>query len=111
MGTIEVQGKVLDVDDDGFLVNHSDWNRSVAQYYASAEGIELTSQHWEVVNFLQDYYGKYRIAPMIKVLVKEIGKQLGAEKGTIKYLYELFPGGPAKQACKISGLPRPTGCI
>jgi dissimilatory sulfite reductase related protein len=111
MGTIEVQGKLLEVDDDGFLVNQADWTIEVANYFAEYEGITMTSQHWEVVHFLREYFKQYYLSPMVKVLVKEIGKKFGPEKGTIKYLYELFPGGPSKQACRISGLPRPTGCV
>lgn len=111
MGTIEVNGKALEVDDDGFLINREDWNMDVATCFAKAEGVEMTSQHWEIVNFLREYYKQYQMAPMIKVLIREIEKKFGAEKGNVKYLYEIFPGGPAKQACKIAGLPRPTGCI
>lgn len=111
MGTISVKGKTIEVDEDGFLANLDDWNMDVANYFAEVEGIQMTDQHWEVVNFLRDYYKQYQIAPMIKILVKEIGKKLGPEKGNTKYLYELYPGGPAKQACKIAGLPKPTGCV
>ena len=71
----------------------------------------MTEQHWEVVNFLREYYNEYQIAPAVRVLTKAIGKKLGPDKGNSKYLYELFPYGPAKQACKIAGLPKPTGCI
>lgn len=111
MGRIEVQGKNIEVDDDGFLVNPDDWSMDVANYYAKAEGLELTSDHWEVLNFLREYYKHYQIAPMMRVLAKELEKKFGPEKGNVKYLYDLFPGGPAKQACRISGLPRPTGCV
>ena len=66
----------------------------------------MTPNHWEVVNFLREYYDEYQIAPAVRVLTKAIGKQLGPDKGNSKYLYELFPYGPAKQACKIAGLPK-----
>jgi TusE/DsrC/DsvC family sulfur relay protein len=111
MGSIEVAGKQLEVDEDGYLVNLDDWNNEAAEVLAKGEGIPLTEAHWEVVNFLRDYYNEYKIAPMIRILTKEIGKKLGKEKGNTKYLYELYPGGPAKQACKIAGLPKPTGCV
>ena len=71
----------------------------------------MNDEHWEVVNFLRDYYDEYQIAPAIRVLVKALKKTMGKDKGSNKYLYTLFPYGPAKQACKIAGLPKPTGCI
>jgi len=111
MATIEMAGKSLEVDEDGYLTNLEQWNKEVADALAKTEGIEMTESHWEVVNFLRDYYAEFKIAPMIRILTKEIGKKLGKEKGNTKYLYELYPGGPAKQACKIAGLPKPTGCV
>jgi tRNA 2-thiouridine synthesizing protein E len=111
MPTIEFQGKQLEVDEDGYLVNLDDWKPELATQLAAGDGLTLTENHWEVINFLRDYYQKYQIAPMIKILVKEIGKVMGPEKGNTKYLYELFPDGPAKQACRYAGLPKPTGCV
>lgn len=111
MPTIDFQGKQLEVDEDGYLVNLEDWQPELATQLATGDGLTLTDSHWEVINFLRDYYQKYQIAPMIKILVKEIGKVMGSEKGNTKYLYELFPDGPAKQACRYAGLPKPTGCV
>lgn len=111
MPTLEYQGKKYEVDEDGYLTNLDEWDKDVAQHIANMEDIEMTAAHWEVINFLREYFQKYQIAPMIKILVKEIGKVLGPDKGNTKYLYELYPGGPAKQACKIAGLPKPTGCV
>lgn len=109
--SIEVNGKNIETDEEGYIVNLSDWDEGVADVLAKEEGIEMSENHWEVVNFLREYYDEYQIAPAVRVLTKAIGKKLGAEKGNSKYLYELFPYGPAKQACKIAGLPKPTGCI
>jgi len=111
MATMDFAGKSIEVDDDGYLLNLDDWSKELAEHLASLDGVTLTPAHWEVINFLRDYYKQYQIAPMIKILVKEIGKKFGPEKGNTKYLYELYPGGPAKQACKIAGLPKPTGCV
>lgn len=107
----EFQGKFYETDEEGYLQNPDEWNSDVANYIAKTEEIEMNEQRWEVVNFLKDYYKQYQIAPMIKILVKEMAKMFGPEKGNNKYLYELFPAGPAKQACKIAGLPKPTGCV
>ena len=111
MATVNIAGKDVEVDEEGYLINLNDWNEDVAAYLAQEEKVEMTQNHWEVVNFLREYYGEYQIAPAIRVLTKAIAKKLGADKGNNKYLYELFPYGPAKQACKIAGLPKPTGCI
>jgi tRNA 2-thiouridine synthesizing protein E len=110
MGTITVKGETLELDENGFLKDWQKWNEDVAKALAEKEGIELTEEHWEIINFLRDYYQKYQIAPMIRILVKEVQKNLGADKD-LKYIYKLFPSGPAKQACKIAGLPKPTGCV
>lgn len=111
MPTVEIAGKSIEVDEEGYLVNLSDWDETVADYLAKEEKVEMTPHHWEVINFLREYYSEYQIAPAIRVLTKAIAKKLGPDKGNNKYLYELFPYGPAKQACKIAGLPKPTGCI
>ena len=111
MGTIDVAGKSIETDEEGYLVNLSDWSEDVASEIAKGENIDMSESHWEVVNFLRDYYNEFQVAPAVRVLTKAIGKKLGPEKGNSKYLYELFPYGPAKQACKIAGLPKPTGCV
>jgi len=111
MGAFDLNGKAYETDEEGYLLNLSDWNEDVAQFLAQEEKVELTPNHWEVINFLREYYTEYQIAPAIRVLTKAIGKKLGPDKGNNKYLYELFPYGPAKQACKIAGLPKPTGCV
>ena len=111
MPTIEVNGKSYETDEEGYLVNLGEWNEEVANHIAQTENVEMSSNHWEVVNFLRNYYEEYQIAPAVRVLTKAIGKQLGPDKGNSQYLSELFPYGPAKQACKIAGLPKPTGCV
>ena len=108
---IEVNGSSYETDEEGYLIDLSEWNEDIAKVIAQGENVDMTDNHWEVVNFLRDYYNEYQIAPAVRVLTKAIGKQLGEEKGNSKYLYELFPYGPAKQACKIAGLPKPTGCV
>ena len=108
---IEVNGTTYETDEEGYLVNLSEWNEDIDKAIAVGENVDMTPNHWEVVNFLRDYYNEYQIAPAVRVLTKAIGKQLGEDKGNSKYLYELFPYGPAKQACKIAGLPKPTGCV
>ena len=109
--SFELNGRTYETDEEGYLVNLGDWNEDVAAFLAKQEKVDMAENHWEVVNFLREYYNDYQIAPAVRVLTKAIGKKLGADKGNSKYLYELFPYGPAKQACKIAGRPKPTGCI
>ena len=107
----ELNGTTYESDEEGYLVDLSLWNKELAELIAKDENIEMNSDAWEVVNFLRNYYEEYQIAPAVRVLTKAVKRKLGADKGNSKYLYELFPYGPAKQACKIAGLPKPTGCI
>ena len=108
---IDVNGKSLETDEEGYLANLTEWEPAVAEVMAKIDNCQLTESHWEVINFLREYYEEYQIAPAVRVLTKAIGKKLGPEKGNSKYLYELFPYGPGKQACKYAGLPKPTGCV
>ncbi|OKY73633.1 MAG: sulfite reductase [Desulfobulbaceae bacterium DB1] len=106
MATIEHAGHSYDVDEDGFLTKGmEEWNEGWVEYVKSLEGIsDLTDEHWKVINALQDYYKKNGIAPMVRILSKTTGYPL-------KRIYELFPSGPGKGACKMAGLPKPTGCV
>ena len=95
----------VEVDEDGFLENPEDWTEKIAMALASTEDVgELTENHWKVIHYLRDYFKQYGIAPMIRKLCKETGF-------TLKEIYDLFPSGPAKGACKVAGLAKPTGCV
>lgn len=105
MPMIDIAGQQIEVDEDGFLLNTDVWTEDAAHYFAKEEGIEeLSEDHWKVINYLRDYFFQFGIAPMIRKLCKETGFSL-------KQIYQLFPSGPAKGACKIAGLPKPTGCV
>lgn len=111
MPYLDFEGKQYEVDEEGYLQDWEAWKEGMAQVMATQDGITLGGEHWEIIKFLRDYFIKFQIAPPIKVLVKEIAKAMGPEKGNTKYLYSLYPGGPAKQACRYAGLPKPTGCV
>ncbi len=110
-GGLAVAGRVLPTDPEGYLRDIGDWSPEVARAMAAGDGIELTAEHWEVIDFLREYYRQYAFAPAVRILVRAIARRMGAEKGNTRYLYRLFPEGPAKQACRYAGLPRPTGCV
>ncbi len=105
MATVELAGKTFDVDEDGFLQNPELWDDEVAKAFAPTEHIEeMTEEHWRVVHYIRNYYLEFGVAPMIRKLCKDTGFPL-------KKIYELFPSGPAKGACKVAGLAKPSGCV
>ena len=105
MPVVELGGKQIEVDEDGFIQEPDMWDKAVAADLAKTEGVEeMNEDHWKLVEYLRDYYQKFGIAPMVRKVCKESGFKL-------KYIYELFPSGPAKGACKVAGLPKPTGCV
>jgi tRNA 2-thiouridine synthesizing protein E len=105
MATLQLGGKDIEIDEDGFIQDPSAWDKGVAEDLAKTEGVDaMTDDHWKVVNYLREYYLEFNMAPMIRKLCKETGFKL-------KVIYELFPSGPAKGACKVAGLPKPTGCV
>ncbi len=105
MPKTQLGGQEIEVDEDGFIQEPQKWNKEVAEDIAKTENAyPMGEEHWKLVNYLRDYYVKYEIAPPIRMLVKQTGLDL-------KKIYQLFPGGPAKGACKVAGLPKPTGCV
>ncbi len=105
MAPLEIAGKTIELDADGHLANIADWDENLAKELAKLEGIsELTERHWIIINFMRKEFQAKGDAPSIRKLTKESGV-------STKELYELFPGGPAKKAAKIAGIPKPKGCI
>jgi TusE/DsrC/DsvC family sulfur relay protein len=103
---IEVNGISIETTDQGYLVNHLDWNEDVARKLAQIEEIELTDQHWDVIAYLRDEYLNHgQNQPMERAVLKDMGKKWG-NKPSSKDLYTLFPLAPTKQGTKIAGLPQ-----
>ncbi|GAA3531725.1 TusE/DsrC/DsvC family sulfur relay protein [Zobellella aerophila] len=108
---LEFNGRQIETDAQGYLKRVQDWQPELVESLAAEEGIVLTPEHWEVIHFVREFYLKYHSSPAIRALVKAMAKELGEEKGNSRYLYRLFPKGPAKQATKLAGLPKPVKCI
>ena len=108
---LSFEGKEIETDNDGYLKDSSQWSEALAEVIAEKESIILSPEHWEVVRFVRDFYLEFNTSPAIRMLVKAMANKLGEEKGNSRYLYRLFPKGPAKQATKIAGLPKPVKCI
>ncbi|MEP0357209.1 TusE/DsrC/DsvC family sulfur relay protein [Paraglaciecola sp.] len=107
----EYAGKTIATDKAGYLLNVDDWQAELGPILAATESIELTENHWEVVNFVRSFYLKFNTSPAMRALVKAMKNEFGEEKGNSRYLFKLFPKGPAKQATKIAGLPKPAKCL
>jgi tRNA 2-thiouridine synthesizing protein E len=105
MATIEIEGNVFEVDGDGFLQNPEIWNEDVASLIARYDGIEqMTDNHWAIVRIIRSNWEEKGMAPMVRTICKETGLKL-------KEIFELFPLGPARGACRVAGLPKPDGCV
>lgn len=108
---IEFKGRMIALDKSGYLKDYQDWSEELAALLAEKEGIEMNDAHWEVVRFVREFYIEFNTSPAIRALVKAMAAKFGPEKGNSRYLHRLFPDGPAKQATKIAGLPKPAKCL
>ena len=108
---IEFDGRTIETDERGYLRRLDDWSEALATELARRDGLALESAHWDVLRFLRGYYAEFQMAPAMRLLVRELSAKLGADAGSSRTLYRLFPDGPAKQACRYAGLPKPVSCI
>ena len=105
MATLEIDGRVFEVDGVGFLSTPEIWNEEVATLFPKYDGLtELTEKHWAIVKFIRKNFEEKGNAPMIRSICQETGVKL-------REIYELFPFGPARGACRVAGLPKPDGCV
>ena len=100
----------VDVDEEGFLRNLAHWSAEMAATIASNDEIQLTDEHWEIIQLVRNYYHQHRISPPARVIVKLLKDNLGPARGNSIYLMGLFTGRPARMVNKIAGLPKPTNC-
>ncbi len=98
-------------DKEGYLLNSAQWNEQIAQAIADDEDLDLSEDHWQVIRYVRNFYEEFNTSPSIRPLVKYLQQEWSKEKGNSIYLALLFPEGPAKQATKIAGLPKPARCI
>lgn len=97
--------KTIEMDGDGFMLEPNLWNEELAKLIAQEDGIaDLTEDHWKIISIIRANYEEKGIAPMVRTICKESGLKL-------KQIYELFPLGPARGACRVAGLPKPEGCV
>ena len=102
---IEINGKQIEMDGDGFMLEPQLWNEELAILIAKEDDIqELTENHWAILKIIRRSFEETGMAPMIRSICKETGLKL-------RDIYELFPLGPARGACRVAGLPKPDGCV
>lgn len=108
---MQFEGKEIARDAQGYLTSPAAWSEGLAVLLAAEEEIVLSEAHWEVVHFVRAFYLEFNTSPAVRMLVKAMAQKYGEEKGNSRYLFRLFPKGPAKQATKIAGLPKPAKCL
>ncbi|GHF92186.1 TusE/DsrC/DsvC family sulfur relay protein [Thalassotalea marina] len=108
---IEFNQQIIETDGQGYLLDHTQWSEELAPILAQTDDLTLTESHWEVIRFVREFYLTYNTSPAIRALTKAMKAEFGEEKASSRYLYRLFPEGPAKQATKYAGLPKPARCI
>ena len=109
--SFEFEGDTYRVTQLGNLLDLHRWNRHLAYFMAEREGVKLGNEHWEVIDFLRQFYFEYGITPMVRILMQHMAEELGPERASKEHLYKLFPKGPSRQGSRIAGLPEPQGCI
>ena len=104
---ISTESSQILTDDEGYLVDPTDWNESVAHELAATEQIALEDDHWQVIRFMRSYYDEHRVAADARFVIKYLAEDTGYGKDAKRALFQLFPYGYVKQACKIAGMKRP----
>lgn len=99
----QILGRIIDVNEEGFMSDFHQWNREIGEALAEENGVELTPRHWEVLNYIQKQYNEG-----IPLSIRKIGSSGVLD---IKEFYQLFPNAPLKTATKIAGIPKPVSCI
>jgi tRNA 2-thiouridine synthesizing protein E len=102
----EIDGATLETDEEGYLLEPN-YSREICAVIAQAEGVELSDDHWTVINYLREQYREHGQTPNYRHMLKELTELMPHHDS--KTLYDLFPGGPAKQAVRVAGLPKPFG--
>lgn len=107
---MEIDSDNITLDQHGHLLNRDDWNPSIAQALAAEDNIELTDQHWQLINTVRHIYDATGDTPPMRLLIKLLRKELDSEIDS-RYLYRLYPDGPVRFASKHAGLPKPKHCM
>lgn len=105
--SLEVNGRTINTDNEGFLLNPDDWDHAVAEVIAAQEKIDMSEDHWQVVTLVREHLEYNQCVPEARILLRALAAEIGKDKATRRYLYNLFPYGYGQQACKIAGTRKP----
>lgn len=105
-----VEGREILTDPEGYILNMDDWSEAFARALAEQEGLALTDEHWEVIYFIREYYDEHDVQAQVRDMVRHFREAWGPERGTSRYLHDIFPlGGPQKQGNRLAGVRKTKG--
>ena len=104
---MDLNGKTIETDEEGFLLDPSEWDRTLAEHIARGEQLDMTPERWTVVDFVREHFDQRGTVPEARFVLKFLEQRFGKERATRKFLQELFPYGYGQQACKIAGMRKP----
>ncbi len=108
--TTVVDGKEILLDGEGYLLDLDEWSENFVTVRAEEEGLELTSEHWEIIRYIREYYELNNVQAPVRDMIKHFKKTWGKEKANTRYLHKIFPlGGPQKQGNRLAGVRKPKG--
>lgn len=109
--SVNVNGRLIETDEQGFLLHPDDWSEAFAEKLAAQDGLQLFDESWGLIGYFREYYEQYHTHPSMHQLVLSLGRQHGVHfhdrKAYEKFLYRLFPRDPMRELCKLAGLPKP----
>ncbi|MCB2017811.1 MAG: TusE/DsrC/DsvC family sulfur relay protein [Hydrogenophaga sp.] len=105
-----VKGRPVETDSEGYIRHLEDWSEDFVQALAAQEGLTLTDEHWQLVQFLREFYAEHGVQAQVRAMIKHFTAAWGPERGSNHHLHDLFPrGGPQKQGNRLAGLLRTKG--
>lgn len=107
---LDVNGQEVLTDQEGYILDLNEWSEGFALALAEQEGLVLTDEHWQVINYIRDYHEEHHVQAQVRDMIKHFKAAWGPERGNNHYLHDLFPnGGPQKQGNRLAGVRRTKG--
>lgn len=105
-----VEGVEINTDQEGYIQDMDAWSEGFARALADKEELVLTDEHWQVISFIRDYHEQHGVQAAVRDMIKHFSRMWGKEKGSNRYLHQIFPkGGPQKQGNRLAGIRRTKG--